>query len=129
MRDISEQQLLDCLDLMEDGMSLADVLTRYPEQADALRPFLETAAQVSQLATNPTIAQQNKSQAAFLSQAAAMKAAPVESATIWLWFRRLLLPAVALSLFVILFGASLFTVSASALPGEANGGGKPGVAG
>lgn len=118
MNKMFEQQLVVCLDLMEQGMSVSDVLVRYPDQADDLRPFLEITAQLSQLATNPTIAQQNKSQAAFLSQAAAVKTASVETRHIWFWLQKLLLPVVALSMLLVLFAGGLFAASASALPGD-----------
>ncbi len=113
-----EQRLLDCLDLMEKGLSVSEILSRYPEQADMLRPFLETATQLSKLATNPTIAQKNKSQDAFLAEAAALKTGTREPIFFWVWLRRILFPAAALSLMLIIFGLGLFTTSASALPGE-----------
>ena len=113
-----EQRLLECLDLMEGGLSVSEILSRYPEQADMLRPFLETATQLSQLATNPTIAQKNKSQDAFLAEAVALKTVNREPIFPWMWLRRILFPVAALSLMLILFGMGLFTTSASALPGE-----------
>lgn len=118
MKAVSEQQLLECLDLMAQGMSMADILARYSDQSDVLRPYLETTAQLSQLAANPTIAQKLKSQDVFLAQATALNAAPFKKASGWFWLRRMLLPVAALSMFLIIFGAGLITASASSLPGD-----------
>ena len=42
MSTVSENLLMDCLDLLEQGVPMADILARYPDQAEALRPYLET---------------------------------------------------------------------------------------
>lgn len=118
MKSVSEQQLMECLDLMEQGIPLADILTRYPAQSDVLQPYLETTAHLAQLAMNPTVAQKLNSQNAFLAQATSLKAGKATQAGGWFWLRRALFSLAAVSLFLIIFGAGLITASASALPGD-----------
>ena len=75
-------------------------------QAAELRPYLETAAQLSGLASQPTIAAQQQSQAGFLAAAAALKNPQSAPMPIWFTLRRLLMPLASLA--VILF-LSAFT--------------------
>ncbi len=116
---ITDQLLVECLDLLDEGMSLATILARYPEDAEALRPYLETAVSLDKLATSPTLGQKQQAQQAMLAQAAALQSTQTTSPPIWAWFRRLLMPVAALTLLFFLFGGSFLTASAAALPGDA----------
>lgn len=50
MNDVPEGVLQECLDLMERGESIEQIIARYPEMTAGLRPFLETAVQLAGLA-------------------------------------------------------------------------------
>ena len=65
-----EKNLIACLDNLEQGNSIDAALAGYPVEAAELRPYLETAGQISRLASLPTIAAQQQSQATFLAEAA-----------------------------------------------------------
>ena len=64
-----ELKLSNSLDYLEQGETLESVLSRFPEDADVLRPFLEVTTALSGLSSQPTVAAKQKSQAAFLSHA------------------------------------------------------------
>lgn len=115
---MSETILIECLDYLEQGDALPEILARYPEHAAELRPFLEIAAMLPQLASQPTLAAKNSSRDAFLAQAAAMKASPRTAVSFWQRLRRVLAPVAALALILLLLSAALIPVSAAALPGD-----------
>lgn len=52
MNDVPETALHESLDLLEQGESIEQILLRYPNVVDGLRPFLETAAKLVTLAPN-----------------------------------------------------------------------------
>jgi hypothetical protein len=113
-----ENLLSTCLDQLEQGDSIEEIVARYPQQSAEIRPFLETAAQIAQLAAQPTIANQQQSRSRFLDEAAAMRAPQASSVPIWPGWRRLFMPVASLAVVLLLLGVSLFNVSASALPGD-----------
>lgn len=118
MNDKLEQQLLESLELLDQGLTLEQVLARNPEDAAELRPFLETAAQVSRLALQPPIAAKQASRRAFLNDAAAMREAQQKPSPLG-WLRRGLLPLAGLAAIVLLFAVGLVTASTTAMPGDA----------
>ena len=56
MKDQTELILIACLDRLEMGESIDDILQQYPDVAAELRPVLETAVFMNQLAISPTLA-------------------------------------------------------------------------
>ncbi len=116
-RDL-EKNLIACLDSLEQGERVDAILARYPQQAEQLRPYLETAAQLPGLASLPTVAAQRQSQAGFLAEAAALRS-PQAPTPIWFTLRRLLMPLASLAVILFLLAFTLFTLSAAALPGDA----------
>ncbi|MBX0329204.1 hypothetical protein K2Z83_16140, partial [Oscillochloris sp. ZM17-4] len=68
-----ELKLILCLDALDAGEPLDDVLARYPAEADTLRPFLETAVALPRLALEPTPSAQVSSRRAFLNRAADLR--------------------------------------------------------
>ncbi|MCA9939341.1 MAG: hypothetical protein KC418_11895, partial [Anaerolineales bacterium] len=68
-----EAKLIDALDALEQGASLAEILARYPEDAAALGPMLETAQHLAQIKLAPSTAAKNRSRQAFLAEAEAMR--------------------------------------------------------
>lgn len=117
MTTIPESTLLECMNLLEQGYSIEQILSRFPEQADELRPFLQTATQLTTIAPRPTLAAKAHSRQAFLNKAAQAQTAPARPSP-WLQLRRLLLPVASLALFLALFAVALVATSASALPGD-----------
>ncbi len=116
MRPALEPILIECLDALENGEKLDLILQRYPEYADELRPYLETAVQLQQLPIQPTLAAQRASKQTFLTQAAEMKAAPV--VPFWKNWAQGLRLATALALFLVLFLAGFTYTAATAVPGD-----------
>ncbi len=118
MNDVPEAVLHDCLDFMEQGESIEQILGRYPELAETLRPFLETAVQLTTLAPQPSLVAKQQSQRAFLAHAEGLKTTPIQPSP-WYRLRQLLLPLVSLAVVLILFVTTAVSVSASAIPGDA----------
>ena len=113
-----EKNLIACLDNLEQGNSIDAALAGYPVEAAELRPYLETAGQISRLASLPTIAAQQQSQATFLAKAAALRSPQSSPTPIWFTLRRLMRPLASLAVILFLLGFTLVTMSAAALPGD-----------
>ena len=118
MNEVPETVLHESLDFMEQGESIEQILSRYPEMAQELRPFLETAVQLATLAPQPSLSAKQKSQKAFLDHAASLKVAPVQPSP-WYRLRQAILPLASLAIVLILMVTTAFSVSASAIPGDA----------
>ena len=118
MKRDMEDLLSTCLDDLEQGDTVQAILSRYPEQSEELRPFLETAAQISQLASQPTVAAQQNSQALFLAQAAALSSPQAAPIPLWVTLRRLLVPVASLAVVLLFLGFGLISTSTTALPGD-----------
>ncbi len=73
MKLIQESVLTDCLDRLESGAAVADILARYPDVADELAPFLATAVALTTLAPSPSPTAQAHSRERFLAAAAALR--------------------------------------------------------
>ena len=110
--------LSKCFDDLEQGITVEEILSRYPDDREELRPFLETASQITQLASQPTIASQQNSQALFLAQAAELRSPQAVPLPIWYSLRRLFLPTVSLVAVLLFLGFALISSSAAALPGD-----------
>lgn len=124
MKQIPPETLAECLDLLEQGLSVDEILSRFPEHGEALRSFLETAVRLSHLAHSPTLAATRRSRNAVLQEVDALGDSPSIGAPLGLWLRRALAPAVAFAVLLLLFAVALPRVSASALPGDSLYGGK-----
>ena len=118
MRLLAEQTLVECLDLLEAGESIPAILARHPESADALRPFLATAVQLSHLASQPTPAAIQKSQDQLLQSAAELRAATGSSLS-RSRRRRILMALISIAIILLVVGVSLSAASATAVPGNA----------
>ncbi|MCB8983169.1 MAG: hypothetical protein H6659_05055 [Ardenticatenaceae bacterium] len=112
-----ESTLIECLDALERGETLAEILRRYPQQAEQLRPLLETAFLLNDLNLQPSLDAQTRSQQAFLAQAEAMR--PQKTGVVWWRWQRILTPVLGLVMLLFLITAVLTPVSASAVPGDA----------
>ena len=118
MNDVPEAVLYESLNLMEQGESIEQILSRYPEMATGLRPFLETAAQLANLAPQPSLSAKQKSKKVFLDHAASLKVSPLKPSP-WYRIRQAILPLASLAIVLILMATTAFSVSASAIPGDA----------
>ncbi len=118
MNEVPESVLQECLDLLAHGNSIEQIMDQHPEQIAVLRPFLETAAQLTTLVPQPSLAAKKRSQKAFLAHAQKLKVAPVRPSA-WYRLRQILLPIASLALILILFTVTAVSVSASAIPGDA----------
>lgn len=82
MKLIQESVLTDCLDRLESGAAVADILARYPDIADELAPFLATAVALTTLAPSPSSTAQTHSRERFLAATAALRP-PKLRARLW----------------------------------------------
>lgn len=115
MDTLLQSKLIDCFDALERGESVGQILARFPEDAENLRPMLDTAERLSQFAPQPSLAAQKTSRQTFLAQAAALATAPPRRSPL-LRMRAVLLPLASMAI-VLLFSAGLVAASSSAVPG------------
>lgn len=117
--NLREALLTYCLDEIEAGVSLEEILHAYPDQADEIRPTLEMAVLLSSLPGEPAPAPkaQVRSRDQFLAQAQSLQREKQAPRPAGKWWRRLSL-AFGLFLLIILC-SSLFSLGTNAsLPGE-----------
>jgi hypothetical protein len=110
--------LIECLEALQAGTTVEQLLARYPSEAAQLEPALQAAANLSALrGIGPSPAVQSRARAAFLAKAAAMRpASPLTARAGWL-----LRPLVAFVTVVVLLavvGGGVLGTSASSLPGD-----------
>lgn len=120
MKSAFESDLVEALDDLEAGLPLEEILSRYPEQAEQLRPILETGAQLSTLPVAHSLSAQAASRDAFLKQATALRHQEQHSvvAPVSLW-RRFALSLASLTVVVMLLGGVVAGAAQEALPGQA----------
>jgi len=108
-----------CLQEIENGLALDEILARYPEFAEELRPILQVSIHAQKMAVPaPAVEVVRRNRARLLQQAAQMR--EVKSAPRTSWFASFQRLTVALA-FVLLFfvsGTSLVRAASSALPGD-----------
>ena len=108
----------EALDLLEQGTSPDAIMARYPGYAADLRPFLQAASALTTLATQPGLTAEQRSKRAFLAAAAEAGRGQGRRGPA-LYLSRLLAPALAVLVVVVLGGAVLVGRSGAALPGSA----------
>lgn len=118
MTQIPRETLAECLDLLDQGFSIDEILSRFPEQSAALRPFLETTVRLSRLAHAPTLAARRQSREAVLREVDALGGRRAPGAPLWMRLRQALVPALSFAVLLLLFVVALPRVSATALPGD-----------
>lgn len=116
-----ETRLIECLDALESGQPLDEILARFPQDADRLRPLLRTAAALHDYRTPRHLPHaQSESRRAFLSAAARIsprahpRSFPLTRAVGWL--------TVGLALLGL-----LAALTSSALPGQPLYGARRGI--
>jgi len=118
MKEIPHKTLTECLDLLEQGLGVEEILARFPDQEEALRPFLNTAARLSRVAYSPSLAARHHSRQAALREVDALQAQRTPVTPIWLWLQQAFRPALSLALLLLLFAVALPLLAAPALPGD-----------
>jgi hypothetical protein len=73
MKVLQESILVDCLDRLETGATVAEILAEYPDQREELTPFLITAVALSAYIPPPPAAAQTEARQRFLAEAAALR--------------------------------------------------------
>lgn len=125
MDQILESHLTNCLDQLDAGKTVDDILAAYPpETAAALRPRLVTFQQIRLLPASPTLAAQARSEKRFLAEAARLRSSQ-NGRSFWFWLPDLsgiwgglrLTTAVGL-LLLFLFGGLILTQTPNSLPGD-----------
>lgn len=110
-----ETKLIECLGALESGESLEQALSRFPADAERLRPMLAVAAALPRLRMEPSQEAKSKSRQAFLAQAAAVSALAGPRRTL---LARPLAAFASLAIALVIVGGVAVTASASALPGD-----------
>jgi len=124
-----EALLITCLDALDRGDPIEDILRRYPAQAAELRPILATAGDLAGLELAPTRAAESASRRQFLTEGAQIKAADPRASEAgrpsaqarparFAWLGRPALAVVAMAAAVTMMFILSFSASASALPGD-----------
>ena len=113
-----EAILVECLEALQAGTTIEQLLARYPFEAAQLEPMLQAAANLSMLrGAGPSPEVQSRARTAFLAKAAAMRpASPLTARASWL-----LRPLVAFATVIVLLavvGGGVLGTSASSLPGD-----------
>ena len=114
-----EAKLIQCLDGLENGESLDQVLARYPDDANQLRPLLETSVQLFEMRLAYSVEARSKSRETFLKEASLLRDSPTQPLVIFGGFRRLALMLSSAAIVGILVLAILIGISTSSIPGEA----------
>lgn len=107
------------LEALEQGEPVEEILSRFPEDADSLRPILEMARELQALPLAYSVSAQQSSRDAMLAEARRLRGQSRPLVTRFSIFRRLGLAFAAL-LFLFVAGATLLAQPVSgALPGQA----------
>jgi hypothetical protein len=107
----------ECLLQLEDGIPFERVLGSHPEQAEELRPLLETARRLTKAAVHPPVQVQQRSRAGFLEKAVRLSFR--KKISIWQRTSLRLTMAVMLALMLVFSGVwGVTQTSASSLPGD-----------
>lgn len=117
MSEQLEEALVEALDLLEQGTPVVKILSRYPELAGQLRPYLLTALDLNHLAKSSSNAAREASKREFLEFAAVMQVKQRKSTAARL--REILVSGLAV-LFILFFAGAVMAVSANeSIPGDA----------
>ena len=117
MNNFDEKIFLTCLEAMDAGEDPESILSRYPEQADAIRQLLALDEGLVGLSDGAPAGAQARSEKLFLAQASAMRsvASRVDGRSRW-W--RPLFAAFASLVLVLAISFGALQASADSLPGD-----------
>ncbi|MFN2136647.1 MAG: DUF5667 domain-containing protein [Candidatus Promineifilaceae bacterium] len=111
-----EETLIEALDLLEQGTPVVTILSRYPDMANELRPYLSTAIELDRLALPASTAAEEASRKEFLQYASTLRDNPGRPTGAWL--RRVLASGLVLVLLIAACGTMIATLATGALPGD-----------
>ncbi len=113
-----EAILIECLEALQAGTTVEQLLAGHPSDAAQLEPALRVAANLSTLeGVDPSPAAQSRARIAFLAKAAAMRpASPLTAQAGWLL--RPLTAFVTIVVLLAIVGGGVLGTSASSLPGD-----------
>ncbi len=114
----SERMVIEALQALESGQPIAEILKRYPQNEDELRPILETAVALSKVRVAHSLAAQAESRQQMLARAAAMSNGADQPPALFVWFRRMTMALSPLLVIFVIVIAGLFFASSVALPGD-----------
>jgi hypothetical protein len=114
----SERMVIEALQALESGQPIAEILKRYPQNEDELRPILETAIALSKVRVAHSLAAQAESRQQMLARAAAMSNGADQPPALFVWFRRMTMALSPLLVIFVIVIAGLFFASSEALPGD-----------
>jgi hypothetical protein len=119
MNQIPDEILLEVLDRLEAGEPTERLLSQFPEYADQLRSYLETAVQLKQISNKPLPVVKQRSKQAFLIQAETFQKEQAQKG----WFQhsflpRLIIPTASIIALLLICGILFVSASAKALPGD-----------
>jgi hypothetical protein len=110
--------LIECLEALQAGTTIEQLLARYPSDAARLEPALRVAANLSTLGgVGPSPAAQSRARTAFLAKAAAMRPASPLAARVG-WLLRPLVAFVTVVVLLAIVGGGVLGTSAGSLPGD-----------
>ena len=113
-----EAILIECLEALQAGTTVEQLLARYPSDAAQLEPALRVAANLSTLGgVGPSPAAQSRARTAFLAKAAAMRPASPLAARVG-WLLRPLVAFVTVVVLLAIVGGGVLGTSAGSLPGD-----------
>ncbi|MFN2302764.1 MAG: DUF5667 domain-containing protein [Anaerolineales bacterium] len=111
-----DEALIEALDLVEQGTPIVKILSRYPELADELRPYLITARDLNQIARPASTTVQEASKREFLRYATSMQVEQRKSSIDRL--RDIFVYSLAILLILFFSGAVMAVSSNEAIPGD-----------
>lgn len=117
MEGVREDIIITALEEMEQGQRIEEILERYPQHAEELRPILETTAGLGSLAMAPSAEAQQFSRQRFLGEAQRIRQSTHEKPPMPRW-RRLFTSFASLAIFVILLGVIIIPPAGDAIPGD-----------
>lgn len=117
MEGALENIITAALDDLEHGHDIAEILSRYPQAREELRPILETATGLSSLAAGPSPRAQQASRARFLAEAERLRQREHAQDDLPPW-RRLFYSFGSVALFLALLAAIIIPPSGDAIPGD-----------
>ena len=113
----SEKTIIAALDDFEQGDDIDEILARYPEMNQELRPLLETAAGLSGFQMTPSSEARAASRHRFLAEAQRLRRRkrPENAPPIW---RRVLYAFTSLAVLLLLLGILFVPPADDAIPGD-----------
>jgi hypothetical protein len=112
-----EKILINCLEGLERGRTIDEVLADNPEKAQTLLLLLQTHVQLAEFRVAHSLKAQTQSKKRMLAHAETMRVNDLRGAPVCGFFRRLALSFATLVLIFVISSMGIVVISGSALPG------------